>query len=97
MIFCVFMERMFIPSVKNTSVYIVNGHEHSPLHNGNMADDLANRDLTINALALDENGILHMLPQSLADLANGILRHASDLAFTNDFTRVLRAARLSSA
>lgn len=79
---------------KTTSVYIVNGREHSPLHNGTLAEDLANRDLTINALAMDENGIIHALPQSFADLADGVLRHASPTAFTRDYTRVLRAARL---
>lgn len=79
---------------KATSVYIVNGREHSSLYNGNLTDDLANRDLTINALALDENGIIHALPQSFTDLAGGILRHASPSAFTNDFARVLRAARM---
>lgn len=81
---------------KVTAVYIVNGHEYSQVYNGNISDDLANRDLTINALALDENGIIHALPQTFADLAGGVLRHASPAAFRNDFTRVLRAARFSA-
>ncbi|CAK7013899.1 MAG: Multifunctional CCA protein [Desulfovibrio sp.] len=81
---------------KKTAVYIVAGREHSALVNGNLADDLANRDLTINALAMDENGILHALPQTFADLTDGILRHASLNSFTNDYARVLRAARFTA-
>lgn len=78
---------------KNLPVYIVGGCEHAPLHGGTIAADLANRDLTINALALDENGILHTLPESLRDLAEGVLRHASPGAFAQDCARILRTAR----
>lgn len=81
---------------KSTPVYIVNGREYAPLSKGGIMGDLANRDFTINALALDENGVLRALPDSFADLYRGILRHASPGAFRSDFARILRAARFSA-
>ncbi|WP_017445264.1 multifunctional CCA addition/repair protein [Gayadomonas joobiniege] len=58
-------------------------------------DDLARRDLTINAIAEDENGDLIDPWGGLNDLNNKVLRHVSP-AFSEDPLRVLRAARFAA-
>ncbi len=55
-------------------------------------EDLARRDLTINAMARDERGMLVDPFGGLRDLEECSLRHVSD-AFAEDPVRVLRAAR----
>ena len=60
-----------------------------------LEDDLKRRDLTINAIAEDENGNLIDLYGGEADLKNGILRHVSP-AFVEDPLRVLRIARFAA-
>jgi tRNA nucleotidyltransferase (CCA-adding enzyme) len=63
---------------------------------GTMADDLARRDFTINALALplDPPGGPLIDPHGgQADLAAGRLRVLHDASFRDDPTRILRAAR----
>lgn len=57
-----------------------------------LEDDLARRDLTINAMAMDEHGQLIDPYGGLADLNAKILRHVSP-AFIEDPVRVLRVAR----
>jgi tRNA nucleotidyltransferase (CCA-adding enzyme) len=58
-------------------------------------DDLARRDLTINAIAEDEAGNLIDPFAGKKDLEQGILRHVSR-AFTEDPLRVLRVARFAA-
>ena len=58
-------------------------------------DDLQRRDLTINAIAQDENGELIDPWGGLADIENRVLRHVSD-AFVEDPVRVLRVARFAA-
>jgi tRNA nucleotidyltransferase (CCA-adding enzyme) len=60
-----------------------------------LADDLARRDLTINAMARDEDGTLIDPYDGKADLRAGILRHVSP-AFVEDPLRVLRVARFAA-
>lgn len=66
-----------------------------------LADDLLRRDLTINALAIEVNGLFDDTPMTgevidcyggLDDLQNKRLRHVSP-AFSEDPLRVLRVAR----
>lgn len=57
-----------------------------------LEEDLMRRDLTINAMAEDENGQLIDPYGGHKDLQNRILRHVSP-AFTEDPLRVLRVAR----
>jgi tRNA nucleotidyltransferase (CCA-adding enzyme) len=57
-----------------------------------LADDLQRRDLTINAMAQDENGSLIDPYQGQRDLEHKILRHVSP-AFSEDPVRILRVAR----
>ena len=60
-----------------------------------LEEDLVRRDLTINAMAEDEDGQLYDPYQGQADLEKKILRHVSD-AFTEDPLRVLRVARFAA-
>ncbi len=55
--------------------------------------DLALRDLTVNALAQEEDGTLHAHPLALQDLKDRVLRPASERSMSDDPLRVFRAAR----
>jgi tRNA nucleotidyltransferase (CCA-adding enzyme) len=58
-------------------------------------EDLSRRDLTINALALDENGELIDPFGGMQDLEKRLIRHVSD-AFVEDPVRILRAAKFAA-
>ncbi|MDI9819558.1 MULTISPECIES: multifunctional CCA addition/repair protein [unclassified Legionella] len=60
-----------------------------------LEDDLLRRDLTINAMAMDENGRLIDPYHGQADLEARLLRHVSP-AFVEDPVRVLRVARFAA-
>lgn len=63
-----------------------------------LADDLARRDFTINAVAVAvaEPGELIDPHGGIADLRSGLLRVLHDASFRDDPTRALRAARYSA-
>ena len=61
-----------------------------------LEQDLARRDLTINAMALDpDSGALIDPFDGAADVRSGQLRHVSD-AFAEDPVRLLRVARFAA-
>ncbi len=60
-----------------------------------LEDDLKRRDLTINAIAMDDQGNLIDPYGGRDDLKNGLLRHVSP-AFLEDPLRVLRVARFAA-
>ena len=60
-----------------------------------LEEDLARRDLTVNAIAQAEDGTLIDPFGGQADLRRGVLRHVSD-AFVEDPVRLLRLARLAA-
>ena len=60
-----------------------------------LEEDLKRRDLTINAIAEDENGKLIDPFHGQEDLQNGLLRHISP-AFAEDPVRILRVARFAA-
>lgn len=60
-----------------------------------LEQDLKRRDLTINAIAEDENGKLLDPFYGFQDLKNKVLRHVSD-AFVEDPLRILRVARFAA-
>lgn len=60
-----------------------------------LEEDLLRRDLTINALAQDDNGHIIDPYGGQHDLKNRLLRHVSD-AFVEDPLRVLRVARFAA-
>ncbi len=81
---------------KTVHVWLLDGREYMPLYNNCLEDDLRHRDLTINAMALDQNGMLFMHPLALFDMKNSILRPASEQAFYDDPTRIYRLARFAA-
>jgi tRNA nucleotidyltransferase (CCA-adding enzyme) len=60
-----------------------------------LEEDLRRRDLTINAIARDEDGTLVDPHGGAGDLRLGILRHVSE-AFAEDPVRILRVARFAA-
>ncbi|WP_349927113.1 multifunctional CCA addition/repair protein [Acinetobacter sp. A1-4-2] len=60
-----------------------------------LEDDLIRRDLTINAMAMDNEGNIYDPYAGQQDLEQRILRHVSD-AFVEDPLRVLRIARFAA-
>ena len=60
-----------------------------------LEEDLARRDFTVNAIALDKNGKFIDPFGGIDDLKKKLLRHVTD-AFSEDPLRVLRAARFSA-
>ncbi len=60
-----------------------------------LEEDLIRRDLTINAIAMDEKGRIVDPYQGQADLQNKIFRHVSE-AFAEDPVRILRVARFAA-
>jgi tRNA nucleotidyltransferase (CCA-adding enzyme) len=60
-----------------------------------LEQDLARRDLTINAIARDSDGRIIDPHNGTADLKAGVLRHVSP-AFAEDPVRILRVARFAA-
>ena len=60
-----------------------------------LEDDLARRDLTINAIAKDDRGRIVDPYGGVKDLKAGVLRHISP-AFAEDPVRILRVARFAA-
>jgi len=58
-------------------------------------EDLQRRDLTINAIAQSEDGVLIDPWGGLSDIESRVLRHVSD-AFVEDPVRILRVARFAA-
>jgi tRNA nucleotidyltransferase (CCA-adding enzyme) len=63
-----------------------------------IAEDLARRDFTVNAMAVPLSGEAQLLDphHGLADLRDGLLRVLHESSFTDDPTRALRAARYAA-
>ncbi len=71
------------------------GFEFNAASNVSLEDDLLRRDLTINAMAMDEQGNIIDPHGGQQDIKNKVLRHVSP-AFAEDPVRVLRVARFMS-
>ncbi|MCH2477165.1 MAG: multifunctional CCA tRNA nucleotidyl transferase/2'3'-cyclic phosphodiesterase/2'nucleotidase/phosphatase [Gammaproteobacteria bacterium] len=72
-----------------------NGFEFDAGPNVTLEEDLSRRDLTINAIAENQDGELIDPFNGQKDIANKTLRHVSD-AFQEDPLRVLRIARFKA-
>jgi len=71
------------------------GFEFNTAPDITLRQDLERRDLTINAMAQDKDGIIIDPFNGMKDLKNGVLRHVSE-AFIEDPVRVLRVARFAA-
>jgi poly(A) polymerase len=68
---------------------------------GSIEDDLARRDFTIDAIAVDPGELdkdVHLIDpfNGRADLKKGVIRAVSETAFQSDAARLLRAVRLAA-
>ncbi len=84
---------------KSVRVFLCQGCEYTPLKGNSILEDLHSRDLTINAMALPlgaEDGCFYAHPLALHDMAQGVLRPASDTSFFDDPLRVYRVARFAA-
>ena len=71
--------------------------DFAPLCGASIEEDLASRDFTVNAMAIDVSKCLLIDPLSgLTDLHSRTLRSCSSSAFTSDPLRLLRAFRLAA-
>lgn len=77
-------------------VYRVGADEYTISDCVNIEEDLMERDLTINAMAMDEAGKLYSHPKALSDLKQKILRPVRKENFLKDPLRVFRAARFAA-
>ncbi len=85
-------------ALARTERKIAPGYHGFVFHTGpgvTLKEDLARRDLTINALAEDEQGQIIDYYGGLEDLKHRILRHITP-AFAEDPVRVLRVARFAA-
>ncbi|MEF2229524.1 MAG: HD domain-containing protein [Pseudodesulfovibrio sp.] len=85
------------PSAKEVGrafpVFLLNGIEFSFPRAAPLSEELRSRDLTVNALLLDDEGELVCHPRGLEDLHLRLLRPASERSLHDDPLRVFRAAR----
>lgn len=70
--------------------------DFAALRSASLEADLAARDFTVNALALDERGTLVDPTGGRADLEAGRIRATSAWAFRDDPVRLLRAVRMEA-
>ncbi len=69
------------------------GHcEYTAVGEG-LRQNILNRDFTINAFLLEENGVLHMHPDALKNLRENILAPCTAQSLADDPLRIFRAAR----
>ncbi|TVM18354.1 hypothetical protein DPQ33_06265 [Oceanidesulfovibrio indonesiensis] len=78
---------------KSFAIFIYHGMEFAPPRGATIHEDLLRRDLTVNALAMAEDGRLFVHPKAVEDLQNRVLRPASEDSFREDPLRVFRAPR----
>ena len=81
---------------KSFPVFILDGCEYAWPRGGSLENDLLLRDLTINAVALAEDGAIHAHPMALMDLQASVLRPCSPASMRDDPVRVFRAARFAA-
>jgi len=81
---------------RNHPVFLLKGRQFTLSSAQSIDQDLKNRDLTINTLALDQEGYLYAHPQALSDLARKTLRPIAWSNFFADPLRVFRAARFQA-
>ncbi|WP_285904947.1 HD domain-containing protein [Pseudodesulfovibrio pelocollis] len=74
-------------------VFLLDRLEFSFPRKAPLDEELRSRDLTVNAMLIDQDGDLICHPDSLDDLASRTLRPASRQSFLDDPLRVFRAAR----
>ncbi|MDL2279465.1 HD domain-containing protein, partial [Desulfovibrio sp. OttesenSCG-928-G11] len=79
-------------------LYLLDGQELCPLgaEPRDLTQNILARDFTVNALLLDERGVIRAHPLTFADLQAGLIRPVSDGALLHSPVRALRAARFNA-
>ncbi len=77
-------------------VFLLDGREFALLRAPDLDGDLHARDLTVNAMALDEDGFLYCHPLALQDLQDRVLRPCGPECMAQDPLRVFRSARFAA-
>lgn len=72
-----------------------NGFEFNVSSHVTLEEDLMRRDLTINAIAMDKDGVIIDPYGGVNDVKNKLLRHVSD-SFSEDPLRLLRVGRFAA-
>ena len=87
-----------VTTFRHESTYTDKRHPDQVYFVRKINDDLARRDFTINALAMDKNNEIIDLFQGRTDLDNKLIRTVGSAAerFNEDALRILRALRFSS-
>ncbi len=81
---------------KGKAVFLLGRDEYTLSASASIEEELGKRDLTINALALDQKNKLYAHPLALKDLENKLLRPIEKKNFFQDPLRVYRSARFWS-
>lgn len=78
--------------------YLDNRHPESVTFTGDLHEDLARRDFTVNAMACDRDGKIVDVFSGSEDLQAGLIRCVGDPRerFTEDALRIMRALRFSA-
>ncbi len=92
---CGFVE---ITTFRTDGCYLDNRHPQSVSFSKNIADDLARRDFTINAMAFNQKTGLVDLFGGQKDLSDGIIRCVGtpEVRFSEDALRIMRALRFAA-
>ncbi|MHC1751454.1 HD domain-containing protein [Humidesulfovibrio sp.] len=77
-------------------MFILDHQEYSFPRAASLEADLALRDFTMNALAMDDSGRLFCHPQTLQDIQARVIRPASAHSLPSDPLRAIRAARFAA-
>lgn len=81
---------------RDLPVFVQGARQYTFSPAAGIEDDLATRDLTVNALAEAEDGRLFAHPLALSDLRDRILRPVAAVNFLADPLRAIRAARFAA-
>lgn len=92
------LEQIQITPYRKEAKYTDKRHPEEIKFASDLEDDLSRRDFTVNAIALDKNGILVDLYGGQTDLKNKIIRTVGDPneRFNEDALRLLRAVRFAT-
>jgi tRNA nucleotidyltransferase (CCA-adding enzyme) len=82
---------------RDIPVFVRGNAQYTVSEYPSIEEDLASRDLTVNALARSGDGRLIAHPQALEDLREGVLRPVALGNFLADPLRAVRAARFAAA
>lgn len=87
-----------ITTLRCDGEYLDSRHPSSVKYTKDLVQDLSRRDLTVNAMAQDKDGVIYDPFGGRSDIKNKIIRCVGDpcVRFTEDALRILRALRFAS-